>query len=95
MTKKWPTQTCDICGKDQHIAYSVKDELWNRLPPIHRDKILCIECFLEQVEMMHPKLKITLEDFYHLGFIGFYKEFGGTILDSRNYRKDRIIYLGD
>gem|GEM_PF-6477703 len=79
------------------IGYSVKDELWAKLPrPWHSGSVLCLECFVEELDKTHPSLTIGLNDFYHLSIIGDYNraDFGGTILDS-DYRKDRRIYIGD
>jgi hypothetical protein len=86
---------CDKCSRKIVIGYSVKDELWAKLPkPWHEGSILCLECFIEELDKTHHALKITLNDFYFLAIIGDYdhKEFGGIILES-DYRKNRKIHL--
>jgi hypothetical protein len=88
---------CQKCSRKIVLGYSVKDELWAKLPkPWHSGSVLCIECFIEELEKAHPTQKITLSDFYFLAIMGDYDHdgFGGIILDS-DYRKDRRIYLGD
>jgi hypothetical protein len=79
------------------LGYSVKDELWAKLPkPWHSGSVLCLECFIEELDKTHQSLKISLNDFYFLAILGDYDhaDFGGTILDN-DYRKDRRVYLGD
>ena len=39
------TQSCKYCGRDQHIIWSVKDNIWNILPKKWKNKCLCLECF--------------------------------------------------
>jgi hypothetical protein len=89
--------TCHRCSRKIVIGYSVKDELWAKLPdPWFEGSVLCLECFIEEIDSAHPTQKITLNDFYYLSFIGDFDhdDFGGIILDS-DYRRDRRIYLGD
>jgi len=88
---------CDKCSRKIVLSYSVKDELWVKLPnPWHKGSILCLECFIEELEKACPSQKITLSDFYFLAIVGNYghDNFGGTILDS-DFRKNIRIYLGD
>ncbi|MGP8023296.1 MAG: hypothetical protein ACLQG5_06385 [Methanobacterium sp.] len=86
---------CQKCFRRIVLGYSVKDELWSNLPKNWDSRsVLCLECFIEELDKTHPTLKITLNDFYFLSIIGDYdhEEFGGTILSS-DYRKNRRIYL--
>jgi hypothetical protein len=88
---------CQNCFRKILIGYSVKDELWAKLPNNwHSGSLLCLECFIEELEKSNPKQKITLNDFYFIAIIGDYdnNEFGGTIMDN-DYKKNRRIYLGD
>ena len=89
--------SCQKCSRKIVLGYSVKDELWAKLPkPWHKGTVLCLECFIEELEKAHPSQRITLNDFYFLAIIGDYEhnDFGGMILDS-DYKKNRRIYLGD
>lgn len=55
---------CGYCGRDKKIVWSIKDEMWNRLPERHKKKSLCLECFIG----VYPSM-IVKEDFTHLSFI--------------------------
>lgn len=87
-------QTCDRCSREMRFAFSIKDEIWNKLSGEKRNNVLCFECFLEQLENDAPKQKICLTDFYYLGVVGSLdnSDFGGTFIDS-DYGKNRRILL--
>lgn len=89
-------QTCKKCLKEIRFAFSINDEIWNKLPLKWKDKELCFECFLKELEKEVPNQKISLNDFYFLGINGDLNNsnFGGIFIDSDN-RKDKRIYLGD
>ena len=90
-------QICRKCFKAMRFGYTIKDEIWNQLPPEWINKVLCIECFLEELEKVAPKQKFGLNNFYFLSICGDYDnspDFGGTLMDN-DYGKDRKLYLGD
>lgn len=92
---KWEYQVCDKCGCEQRFSYGVTDNLWDKLPkPWKENNVLCIDCFLEELESTNPNLEINLSDFNHIAIIGSTMGFGGMILDNE-CGKDRKIYLGD
>ena len=101
--KKSNKRTCKKCFKEIRFSFSIKDEIWNKLPKKWRDSILCIECFLGELEKEAPDQKIGLTDFYFLGIVGIedfddsdppksLNGFGGTFIDN-DYRKDQRIFL--
>jgi hypothetical protein len=84
---------CHKCSRKIVLGYSVKDELWAKLPKKwNSGSVLCLECFIEEIEKKNPTQKITLNDFYFLAIIGDYdhNDFGGMILES-DFRKNRRI----
>lgn len=42
-----PHQFCGKCGKDEHIAWAIKDHIWNSLPDYWQYGCLCVDCFSE------------------------------------------------
>jgi len=90
---KWAYQTCNKCKCEQRFSYGVNDEIWALLPhPWTENSVLCIDCFLKELEMDNPDLKLGIEDFYHIAFIGN-GNFGGTILDHDYGSKYKHILL--
>jgi hypothetical protein len=89
-------QSCKKCQKEMRFEFSIRDEIWNKLPTKWRDQVLCIECFLEELEKEVPSQQISLNDFFFLGIVGSIDNngFGGCFLDS-DYRKNKRIILGD
>ncbi len=64
---KWIGEHCKKCGREQRLAWSIKDDIWNYLVPGKwKEKVLCMECFLEMVPSTY---RITLEDFTFLDFL--------------------------
>lgn len=66
------------------------------LPTKWRDQVLCIECFLEELEKEVPTQEIYLSDFFFLGIVGGIdnNRFGGCFIDSDRGKNRRLI-LGD
>lgn len=58
-------QSCRYCGRDQNIVFTVKDDLWYKLPKKYHNKSLCLECF---VKLIDKRFMIRLEDFERLQF---------------------------
>lgn len=89
-------QTCKKCSREQRFEFSIKDEIWELLPGVWQNHVLCFECFLEELERAVPDKRLSLNDFFFLGIVGVSdnNSFGGIFLDS-DYRKDRKIILGD
>lgn len=58
---KWDGETCRCCTREQRLAWSVGDELWERVViPYFRTKVLCLECFLSMAE--NAGIIINLKD---------------------------------
>ena len=88
-------QTCKKCFRKQRFEFFIKDEIWGLLPDDWRNRVLCFECFLEELETVAPGKRLGLNDFYFLGVVGVDNStFGGIFLDSDS-RKNRKIILGD
>lgn len=87
-------QVCEKCLKKMRFGYAIKDEIWNQLPREWMNKVLCIECFLEELEKEVPKQRINLNDFCFLAVVGdgIHPKFGGMFIDN-DYGKNRRIYL--
>ena len=65
----WKGETCKLCKKEQRIAWSVKDSLWNKIvDEKYRNKVLCLECFLKIADK--KGINISKKDFIFLGWIG-------------------------
>jgi len=89
--------TCENCGRNYVVGYTVKDEIWAKLPKKWNEhSSLCIECFLWELQKTAPKQKLGLKYFYFLSLRGDFSnpEFGGPII-MNDYGKNRRIYLGD
>jgi len=57
-------QSCKHCGRDQSIAWTVKDEYWKGVPEKYKDKALCLECFcgmVPETRMEHFTLLFGVE----------------------------------
>jgi len=81
---KLMSQTCEKCFKEMRFEFSVDNYIWNKLPTKWNNKVLCIECFLEEIEKVSPNEKIELDKFNFLGIVGINAEnnnFGGILLD--------------
>lgn len=77
-------QTCKKCSKEMRFEFVVKDKIWDRLPNEWHSRVLCIECFLEELEMTSPKQKIDIDDFLFLSITGDLEndDFGGILHDT-------------
>ena len=77
---KWNGEICKLCKREQRIAWSVKDSLWNRIvDEKYRNKVLCLECFLKIADK--KGINISKKDFIFLGWIG--NNIEGDILIDR------------
>lgn len=74
----WHYETCDICDRQQRLAWSVVDETWLRVMGSDHNKVVCLECFLRIADQKY--IRIRKEDFTFLGWIGYY--INGDVLIS-------------
>ncbi len=75
-------QTCKKCGRPQYFEFVVKDWIWNILPKYWRNRVLCVDCFIEEMDLALDKgLKLSLDDFEFIAFVG--DKLRATIRDSR------------
>ena len=86
-------QSCEKCGRDMRFEFSIRQDIWNKLPDNWRDKILCMECFLEELEPIAPDQEINLNDFAFLGIVGNIntpsttkRGMGGILTDNPNVK---------
>lgn len=78
-------QTCKKCGRPQYFEFAIKDWVWNMLPEQWRNRVLCVDCFIEEIDLVLDKrLELTLDDFDFIAFVG--NRLQATIWDSRNPR---------
>lgn len=75
-------QYCKKCGRDIRFEFSIKDEIWNKLPKKWQNRVLCIECFLDELEKESPRHEFNLSDFRFLGVVGSAENnvFGGVLI---------------
>ena len=85
MSKENQWQYCKKCGRDMRFEFSIRREIWEKLPQQWVDHVLCIECFLEELEKVSPDQCIDLSDFAFLGIVGAGK-LGGTLVDNPNVK---------
>ena len=80
------------------LGYSIENTIWNKLSEAWKDSVLCIECFLEELEKVCPDQEINVSDFRYMGisahdldydksmdsdtYIFLHPKFGGTLIDS-------------
>ena len=51
MRNDWWHETCKICTREQRIAWSVPDDLWDSVViDYYKTKVLCLECFLRMAD---------------------------------------------
>ena len=68
MRKDWIGETCKCCTREQRLAWSVSDELWDSVVIDHyRMRALCLECFLLMAD--DRKVKVELEDISFTGVV--------------------------
>lgn len=65
------------------FEFSIRKDLWEKLSDKWINRVLCIECFLEELEDIEPNQKFYLSDFAFLGVVGDHL-FGGILLDDPN-----------
>lgn len=65
----WKYETCSACGINQRIAWSVKNELWNKVADEEEgNRMLCLECFLQRAD--RKNIKVPKASFTFLGWMG-------------------------
>lgn len=63
--KDWNGETCKFCGRDQHLAWGVSDDLWHKVVlSDYIDKVLCLECFLEMAYNRGIRVSLGAISFY-------------------------------
>ena len=75
-------QSCKHCGRDQKLVWSIKNEVWNKLPKKYINSVLCIECFIE----VHP-CRISPDDFTQMSYIDPFRD--NYILTTETTKKPR------
>lgn len=73
-------QYCKKCGRDMRFEFFIRNAIWKMLPTKWHNHVLCIECFLEELENTSFRHHFSLEDFGFLGIIG--KSFDGILVDE-------------
>lgn len=81
---KWPYERCDLCKREQRIAWSVHDEVWLAVMGKDHRMIVCLECFLKRADKR--KINITWNDFSFFGWIGINVE-GATVRNEDPYMR--------
>jgi len=67
--QKWQGETCKLCKREQRIAWSVKNKVWNKIVnKRYKNKTLCLECFLKIADK--KKINVNKKDFLFLGWVG-------------------------
>ncbi len=68
MRLNWEYETCKCCTREQRLAWSVPDELWDRVViDYYRGRVLCLECFLRMGD--DRRIKVNLGDIWFQGVI--------------------------
>lgn len=68
MRTNWIFETCACCTREQRLAWSVSDSLWQKVViKYYWSRVLCLECFLRMAG--DRKIKVQLEDIKFLGVI--------------------------
>jgi len=81
--KVYQGEICKKCGREQRIAWSVTNDLWEAVvSPEFKNKTLCLECFLEMAD--EKEVDIKLKDFVFLGWVG--ENIVGDVLIERGRR---------
>lgn len=88
---KWPYEVCKKCGCDIRVSFSVRDDIWAKLPEKWQNHVLCLNCFLKELEKVSPNEKINWSTFDYLAFSGLSSNFGGTLIET-DYRKNNRAY---
>lgn len=62
-------EICKVCGREQRIAWSIRDDLWERIvPPRFQNRVVCLECFLGFAD--EKGINVTANDFLFFGWVG-------------------------
>lgn len=64
--KRWPYESCDLCGKAFRLVWSVDDKYWTEIVDPKGGGCLCLDCFLERANGMGlivPDVAIRIEPF--------------------------------
>jgi hypothetical protein len=70
MSEENQWQYCKKCGRDQRFEFSIKKEIWEKLPIKWQNHVLCIECFLEELEKTSPDQRFDASDFAFMAIVG-------------------------
>jgi len=67
--KRWPYESCWMCGKAFRVRWSVEDRIWRDVVGVPDDGggSLCVDCFLEYSEYLGinvPDRAIEIEVFW-------------------------------
>lgn len=63
---EWRGETCKLCHREQRLAWSVTNKLWNKVTD-ESEVTWCLECFLKRAEIKGVVVK--KRDFRYFGFI--------------------------
>lgn len=75
-------EECQNCHLDSRVSWHVRDEIWLKVVPESlRNKVVCLECFLEFCDEYQPSLALGPADFLFFGFSGV-SNFFGIIIQS-------------
>lgn len=85
MSKENQWQCCKKCGRDQRFEFSIRKEIWNKLPNEWIDHVLCIECFLEELEKTSPDQIFDRSDFAFMAIVGA-RFRGKALIDNPNVK---------
>ncbi len=77
MSEENQVQYCKKCGRDMRFEFSIRKEIWEKLQDQWKNHVLCIECFLEELERASPDQQFDISDFAFLGMIP-----GGILVDN-------------
>ena len=59
MRLNWEFETCRCCSREQRLAWSVDDVLWDKVViDYYKRGVLCLECFLRIADDGHIQVKI-------------------------------------
>ncbi len=85
MSKENQCQYCKKCGRDQRFEFSIRKEIWEKLPIEWQNHVLCIECFLEELEKTTPYQQFYASDFAFMAIVG--ERFSGkALIDNPNVK---------
>ncbi len=60
MRGTWRYETCKCCTREQRIAWTVSNVLWERVVILYySEKVLCLECFLRMADDREVKVSFS------------------------------------